>query len=179
MHLTGTRRTETSTKKLPAKWVAAIFETMRVRYGDLWTVRMGLDPAEVKRHMEEWGKQLGQLTVAQVQHGMTWEDQYPPNVMQFKAHAKMLSLDNYLPDRCGVSGCTNGPVYPIETLKGVRVLRCARHYMDDADRYRKSATSEVFVQAMEVETQKQKEMGKQAYKKESLGMLKKFIGALR
>ena len=71
---------------LPASWVTAIFEKMRIRYRQLWTKSLGTDPMEIKVVMDEWRSVLGSITPDQLKHGLeAWDSGYPPNVMQFKA----------------------------------------------------------------------------------------------
>ena len=88
-------------------------------------------------------------------------------------------INAFIPKNCGVSGCANGAYLVLTTKRGIQVVICNKHYMLDVDRYRKGAMSEKWIEGMEVEMQKQKEMGKEQYKEQALGMMGRFLRALR
>jgi len=87
-------------------------------------------------------------------------------------------LKPHLPSRCGIAGCPNGPDVMAITKRGIQVTRCARHYMDDIDRYRGSATSDALIEQMTIEKEEQKIVGKEAYAKQSLKRMQAFIRGL-
>jgi len=85
-------------------------------------------------------------------------------------------LKPHLPSRCGIGGCPNGPDVMAVTRKGIQVTRCARHYMDDIDRYRGSATSDALLKHMTIEKEEQKIVGKKTYAKEAFERLRVQMG---
>jgi len=82
----------------------------------------------------------------------------------------------YVPQVCQTCGTPADVVYSDKV--GIPRSRCARHHCDDMDKRGLGTTSAVFVQAMEVEMQKQKEMGVEAYRDQSLQMAQRFIRSL-
>lgn len=63
----------------------AIFERMRLRYGDLWTSRIGTTRQEIEAMAAEWGRVLSHLRPEDIKRGLdSWDSEYPPNVMQFR-----------------------------------------------------------------------------------------------
>ena len=63
----------------------ALFEKFRLRYGDLWTSRIGTTREEIEAMAAEWARCLSSLNGDDLKRGLdTWCDQYPPNVMQFR-----------------------------------------------------------------------------------------------
>ena len=85
-------------------------------------------------------------------------------------------VDAYIPKTCQTCGIPADVVYSDKV--GIPRSRCARHHCDDMDKRGLGTTSAVFVQAMEVEMQKQKEMGVEAYRDQSLQMAQRFIRSL-
>ncbi len=76
---------------LPEAWVAALFEKMRRRYGNLWTKNIGETPEDAAATMDEWREVLGGITGDQLKFALdTWDAEYPPSVMQFRTRCRSM-----------------------------------------------------------------------------------------
>ncbi len=86
----GTTCTKTTAKQsLPEAWMAALFERMRIRYGDLWTKKVGEEQTDLDMTMDDWGQVLSSCSGEEIKHGLeTWKSEYPPNVRQFQTACK-------------------------------------------------------------------------------------------
>lgn len=85
-------------------------------------------------------------------------------------------FDAYIPKVCQTCAKPADVVY--QDKVGILRCRCARDFSNDMDKRGLGTTSAKFVEAMEVEMQKQKEMGMQEYKMQSLQMAQAFIRSL-
>lgn len=86
----GAKSTGEQRKKplLPMKVIAIIFEEYRMIYKGLWTSGMETEE-QVQMAMKIWARRLSSCTGEQIAHGLkTWEGEYPPTVMAFKALCK-------------------------------------------------------------------------------------------
>ncbi|MEW8645220.1 MAG: hypothetical protein AB2563_03910 [Candidatus Thiodiazotropha endolucinida] len=70
------------------RWIAAIFEKLRRRYGTQWTAKVGINRDEIQESMQTWTEILADLKPEEIAHGFERLDdeapEFPPSVMQFK-----------------------------------------------------------------------------------------------
>lgn len=82
------KSTATSRPMMEQRWIAAIFEKLRRRYGTQWTTKVGIDRDEIKESMQTWAEILVDLKPEEIAHGFERLDdkapEFPPSVMQFK-----------------------------------------------------------------------------------------------
>lgn len=82
------KSTATSRPAMKQRWIAAIFEKLRRRYGTQWTTKVGIDRGEIEESMQTWAEILVDLKPVEIAHGFERLDdeapEYPPSVMQFK-----------------------------------------------------------------------------------------------
>lgn len=82
------RSTVKSRPAMNQRWIAAIFEKLRQRYGTQWIAKVGINRDEIQESMQTWAEILADLKPEEIAHGFERLDdeapEYPPSVMQFK-----------------------------------------------------------------------------------------------
>lgn len=77
----------THTDRLPDKWIVAIFEKFRLRYGSAWTNQT--PEKDISAKAQEWSQILGNCTPDEIKYGLAaWDSEWPPNPYQFRTRCK-------------------------------------------------------------------------------------------